>query len=327
MLSRHDATGRNAWEGDGRGSPESEDLPPAAHTEPLAEGGFVLRSTLVGAAAIAAALLAVSGSTAAPRASTRAGALPSRIVSLSPTATEDLFAIGAGPQVIAVDNDSDYPKQAPHTALSGYTPNVEAIAAYQPDLVVVSNGGPFVSQLQGLGIAVQLEPAADDLAQAYEEIRDLGRLTGHEQKALSVVHSLEVQLKRVIQSVPRARRHLRLYHELDQTYYSATSQTFIGSIYRLFGFRNIADAADSAHTGYPQLSAEYIVARNPQIVVLADSKCCGQSAKTVAARPGWQTIAAVRDHRVIAVDDDIASRWGPRIVQFARAVAAIAKRK
>jgi iron complex transport system substrate-binding protein len=284
----------------------------------------VLRPTLAGLAALAAA---VTLSAAAHGSPVRDGVVPTRIVSLSPTMTEDLFAIGAGPQVVAVDDQSNYPQQAPRTALSGLTPNVEAIAAYHPDLVVVSYGGPFVSQLQKLGIAVVDEPAADDLAQAYQEIRDLGRLTGHEEKALAVVHSMEVQLKRTIQSVPKTRRHLRVYQELDQTYYSATSATFIGRLYRLFGFRNIADAADTSHTGYPQLSAEYILAANPQIIVLADSKCCGQSATTVAARPGWNTIAAVRSHRVIAVDDDIASRWGPRVVQFARAIAAIAKRK
>jgi cobalamin transport system substrate-binding protein len=284
----------------------------------------VLRPTLAGLAALAAA---VTLSAAAHGSPARVRVVPTRIVSLSPTMTEDLFAIGAGPQVVAVDDQSNYPKQAPRTALSGLTPNVEAIAAYHPDLVVISYGGPFVSQLQKLGISVVDEPAADDLAQAYEEIRDLGRLTGHEEKALAVVHSMELQLKQTIQSVPKTRRHLRLYHELDQTYYSATSATFIGRLYKLFGFRNIADAADTAHTGYPQLSAEYILASNPQIVVLADSKCCGQSAATVAARPGWQTIAAVRNHRVIAVDDDIASRWGPRVVQFARAIAAIATRK
>ena len=287
----------------------------------------MLRPSLVGVAHDALPIFAVPLSAAAHRGSARAHAFPTRIVSLSPTMTEDLFAIGAGPQVVAVDDQSNYPKEAPRTALSGLTPNVEAIAAYHPDLVVISYGGPFVSQLEKLGITVQNEPAAENLAQAYEEIRDLGRLTGHEPKAKAVVHSMEVQLKKAIQSVPKTKRHLRLYHELDQTYYSATSATFIGRLYRLFGFRNIADAADTAHTGYPQLSAEYILATNPQIVVLADSKCCGQSAATVAARPGWQTVAAVRNHRVIAVNDDIASRWGPRVVQFARAVAAIAKRK
>ena len=286
----------------------------------------MFRRSLVGVAALAIALVLVSWSAAA-RVPAGAQVAASRIVSLSPTLTEDLFAIGAGSQVVAVDNQSNYPAGAPHTDLSGYTPNIEAIAAYHPDLVVLSYQGPWVSQLEKLGITVRYEAAADNLAQAYEEIRDLGRLTGHAQQAAKVVHTMEVQLKKIVQSVPKSRRHLTLYHELDQTYYSATSSTFIGRIYRLFGFRNIADAADTAHTGYPQLSAEYVVASNPQIVVLADSKCCGQSPATVAARPGWQNIAAVRNGRVISVDDDIASRWGPRVVQFARAVAAIAKRK
>jgi len=286
----------------------------------------LLRRSLAVLAALAAALFVVSLAAAATGRSGRVHAVPSRIVSLSPTATEDLFAIGAGPQVIAVDDQSNYPKQAPRTALSGYTPNVEAIAAYRPDLVVVSNGGPFVSQLERLGIRVLVEPAAENLAQAYEEIRQLGRVTGHVKKAAAVVRSMQRQLKQVIQSVPRARRHLSVYHELDQTYYSATTDTFIGRIYKLFGFRDIADGADPTGSGYPQLSGEYILAQNPDIIVLADSKCCGQNEQTVAARPGWQNLAAVRNHRVIAVDDDIASRWGPRIVQFARAVAAIAKR-
>ena len=288
----------------------------------------MFRRSLIGIAAVAVALAFVSLSAASQGRARRAHAAPSRIVSLSPTVTEDLFAIGAGPQVVAVDDQSDYPPSAPHTSLSGYTPNVEAIAAYNPDLVVVSYPGPVVGQLRKLGIQVKIEPGVDDLAHAYEEIRDLGRVTGHLAQAKQVVHGMEVQLKKIVQSVPRKdRRHLRLYHELDQTYYSATSTTFIGRIYKLFGFDDIADAADTSHTGYPQLSAEYILARNPQIIVLADTRCCGQSEKTVAARPGWSTIAAVRNHRVVAVNDDIASRWGPRIVQFARAVAAIARKQ
>ena len=251
---------------------------------------------------------------------------PHRIVSLSPTATEDLFAIGAGKQVVAVDADSNYPASAPQTKLSGYTPNVEAIAKYKPDLVVVSyDPHGFVSQLKKLGIKVLTQPGASDLSQAYAEIRQLGRLTGHVQQATSVVHSMQSQMKAIVASVPAAKRHLSVYHELDQTYYSATSSTFIGSIYKLFGFKNIADGAGTS-SGYPQLSAEYILKQDPQIIVLADTKCCSQSAATVAARPGWSTLSAVKDKRVIGVNDDIASRWGPRIVQFARAVAEIAKK-
>ena len=252
---------------------------------------------------------------------------PTHIVSLSPTATEDLFAVGAGQQVTAVDNDSDYPKSAPRTDLSGFTPNVEAIASYDPDLVVVSGDSGLISQLQKLGMTVLLEPAAANMAQAYDEIRQLGAATGHAQQASKAVTGMERSLTRIVRSVPRSNRHLTVYDELDQTYYSATSATFIGKVFKLFGFRNIADAADSAHTGYPQLSAEYILSANPAIVVLADTVCCGQNAATVAARPGWSNLSAVKHHRVVAVDDDIASRWGPRIVDFARAIAAVARKQ
>lgn len=253
---------------------------------------------------------------------------PTRIVSLSPTGTEDLFAVGAGSQVIAVDNDSNYPKSAPHTTLSGYTPNVEAIAGYNPDLVVVSNDiDGVVESLQKLGVTVLLEPAADTIAQAYDEIRQLGAATGHTPQAAKVVSGMEKSLTKILRSVPKSNRHLSVYDELDPTYYSATSSTFIGRIFKLFGFRNIADAADTTHSGYPQLNAEYIVSSNPAIIVLADTVCCGQSAKTVAARPGWSGISAVRNGRVVAVNDDVASRWGPRIVDFARAIAAVARKR
>ena len=136
---------------------------------------------------------------------------------------------------------------------------------------------------------------------------------------------MRTHLAAIVASVPKTRRHLRVYHELDPTYYSATSKTFIGSVYKLFGFRDIADGAGGTGDAYPQLSAEYIIAKDPQIVVLADTRCCGQSYTSVAARPGWSSISAVQHHRVVLANDDVASRWGPRIVQFARTVARIAK--
>jgi len=251
-----------------------------------------------------------------------------RIISLSPTITEDLFAIGAGKQVVAVDQDSNYPARAPRTSLSGYTPNVEAIAGYHPDLVLISfNPQGFADQLRKLGIKVVMEPASANLTQVYRQITGLGRLVGHEAGAASVVRRMRRRMAKIVASVPGGRRHLRVYHELDQTYYSATSKTFIGSIYKLFGFSNIADGpGQSAGTQYPQLSEEYILEANPQIIVLADTKCCGQSESTVAGRPGWNTIAAVEHHRVVGVNDDIASRWGPRIVEFAAKVAQVARR-
>jgi len=286
----------------------------------------VHRFTLAVVAALAAALAVVSLSAAAPQQKQATHRYPHRIISLSPTVTEDLFAIGAGRRVVAVDNQSNYPKRAPHTSLSGYTPNVEAIAKYHPDLVLISyDPGDLATQLHKLGIKVVNEAAANNLKQACGELLGLGRLTGHLRGAKAVVHSMRTHLAAIVAGVPTTRRHLRVYHELDPTYYSATSSTFIGSIYKLFGFRDIADAADGAGGGYPQLSGEYIVAKDPQIIVLADTRCCGQSYGNVAERPGWATITAVRHHRVVSANDDVASRWGPRIVQFARTVARIAK--
>ncbi|HEY2208791.1 MAG TPA: ABC transporter substrate-binding protein [Gaiellaceae bacterium] len=287
----------------------------------------MLRRSLPFIAAVAAALAVVSLSAAAHQQVRKTHRFPHRIISLSPTVTEDLFAIGAGKQVIAVDQDSNYPRRAPRTSLSGFTPNSEAIAKYHPDLVVISyNPGNFASQLRQLKIKVVNLPAANDLPQSYREILKLGALTGHTRGAKAVVRSMRTRLEAIIRSVPKSRRHLRVYHELDPTYYSATSKTFIGSVYKLFGFTDIADGADTSSSGgYPQLSGEYIVQQNPQIVVLADTKCCQQTAATVAARPGWSTIAAVQHHRVVGVSDDVASRWGPRIVEFARAVARIAR--
>jgi iron complex transport system substrate-binding protein len=249
---------------------------------------------------------------------------PTRIVSLSPTLTENLFAVGAGRQVVAVDERSNYPKRAPRTKLSGFQPNAEAIAGYRPDLVFLHpGGGEIVAQLQSLGIRVLQLPAAVNLNQAYREIVQVGRATGHPYAAQGVVRSMRSRLNVAVASAKRrGSARLAVYHELTTDYYSATSRTFIGQVYKLFGLRNIADGASGAGSGYPKLSGEHIIASNPDLIVLADSKCCGQSYATVAARPGWQTIKAVRNRRVIRADDDVVSRWGPRIVGFVRTVAA-----
>jgi iron complex transport system substrate-binding protein len=276
-------------------------------------------------AALAAAPIAlVAGSASAAHRTTHAK-LPARIVVLSPTATEDLFAIGAGNQVIAVDDQSNYPRRAPRTSLSSYKPNAEAIAKYRPDLVVVSSDGGIVDSLKKLGIPVLYEPAAANLAQAYAQIARLGKATGHVAQAATVVARVKRQLARTVASVRARSRGLKVFDELGPDLYSATSQTFIGSIFTLFGLKNIADAGDPTHSGYPQLSAEYVISANPDIVVLSDTKCCGQTPATVASRAGWSNVSAVQHHRVVAVSDDVASRWGPRIVQFAKAVAAAAR--
>jgi iron complex transport system substrate-binding protein len=249
---------------------------------------------------------------------------PKRIVSLSPTATETLFAIGAGRQVVAVDDQSNYPKRAPKTKLSGFTPNAEAIAGYRPDLVVVSGDAGLTASLEKLGIQVLVQPAASTFAQAYSEVTQLGRATGQRKGAAATVRSMRSRITKAVKAVPRGRA-LAVYHELSTDYYSATSKTFIGQVYRLFGLRNIADSAGGT-SAYPQLSGEYIVASNPDLVFLADTKCCGQNMATVSARAGWNTIRAVRNRHVVRLDDDVASRWGPRVVSLVQIVGAYVKR-
>jgi iron complex transport system substrate-binding protein len=246
---------------------------------------------------------------------------PVRIVSLSPTATESLFAIRAGDQVVAVDDQSNYPAEAPRSKLSGYQPNVEAIAGYRPDLVVAAfDPSGLVKGLRKLGIAVLLQPAATNLDEAYAEIEALGLATGHEPGAKAVVTRMRARIAELAASAS-AGKSIAVYHELGPDYFSATSKTFIGSVYKLLGAENIADGAGGKAPDYPQLSAEYIVSANPDVIVLSDTKCCGQSPETVTGRPGWSKIAAVRNGNIVPVDDDIASRWGPRTVDFVEIVA------
>ena len=295
------------------------------------------------AAAAAVAVLAVAASpagTAAPRPApfpvtvqakngkVRIAKRPARIVSLSPTATEMLFAVGAGRQVVAVDSLSNYPARAPRTSLSGFRPNVEAIAGYRPDLVVGDLPASVVAELRALRIPVLVYEAPRQIGGSYTQITQIGRATGHRTQAARMVRSMRRRIADAVADARRAgSRGLSVFHELTPDLYSATSRTFVGQVYRLLGLRNIADAADTAGSGYPQLSAEAVIAANPDVIVLADSKCCAQSARTVGARPGWSTISAVRNRRVVAIDDDVASRWGPRIATFIRAVAnAIARR-
>lgn len=270
--------------------------------------------------------------TAAPESTTTIGdSVPApaakAIVSLSPTATEMLYAIGAVDQIIAVDDQSNFPAEAlqkPHE-LSGFEPNVEAIAALQPDLVVLQDG-TIQPQLEGLGITVWVGPAAATFDDIYAQISQLGAATGHESEASALIDSMKASIDAAVAAAPKL-DGATVYHELDPTFYSVTSNTFIGSVYGLFGIANIADGVEQGND-YPQLNAEYIVQQNPTLVFLADTKCCAQTAAEVAKRPGWDAIAAVKNGSVVELDDDIASRWGPRVVDLITVIAdALAKVK
>jgi iron complex transport system substrate-binding protein len=254
---------------------------------------------------------------------------PEKIVSLSPTGTEMLFAIGAGKQVTAVDDQSNYPAEAPKSDLSGFQPNAEAIAAKQPDLVIISNDiNKIKDQLTALKIPVYLGAAAVTLDDTYKQLEDLGALTGHRPEAGDLVIRTKNEITKLVADAPKRADKPTYYYELDPTYYTVTSKTYVGSLFAMFGLANIADPADAdgSKGGYPQLAAEAVVAANPAFVFLADTKCCQQSLDTVKARPGWANVSAVTGNRVVPLDDDIASRWGPRVVDLVRSIAGAVAR-
>lgn len=249
--------------------------------------------------------------------------LPQRVVSLSPTHTEIMFAIGAGDLLVAVDEYSNFPAEAlelPHE-LSGFEPNIESIAEYEPDLVLI--GGDFNGlgdQLAEIDIASWDGPAATTFEDTYAQIEQLGAATGHIGEAAELVSSMQTEIDALVASAPDA-SGLSVYHEVDNTYFSADSTSFIGSTYALFGLDNIADQADGDNFGFPQLNAESIIESNPDLIFVPCGNFCTTTADEVAARPGWDAIAAVQNGNVIEADEDVASRWGPRIVDYVAEVS------
>jgi len=256
-------------------------------------------------------------------------AQPQRIVSLSPTASEMLYAIGAGAQVAALDSLSTYPAETASkvTKLSAFQPSVESILSYKPDLVLLSNDmNKITSQLKSvnsLKINVWTGAAAASLDDVYSQITQLGAITGHVDAAAKVVAKMQSDIASAVKGVV-APAGAKYYYELDNTFYSVTSNTFVGALLKQFNIANIADGVDKGND-YPQLNGESILAANPSIVFLADTKCCQQDAAAVAARPGWSSIDAVKNNHVVALDDDIASRWGPRVVDLITSLANAVK--
>jgi iron complex transport system substrate-binding protein len=249
---------------------------------------------------------------------------PISLVSLSPSATEIIFAIEAGNQVIAVDSLSNYPETAPISELNSFDPNVESILAFNPDLVILNLNSMKVNEVREalgkLGIPVLLEQAPSDINGVYEEIRIIGAATGKVENAEKLIEQMQASRAAILESVKDV-SGVKFFHELDNTLYSATSSTFIGSVYKDFGLSNIADGAEGAdQSGYPQISAEYLVSENPALIFLADAQY-GETIDVVKNRAGWSEIDAVKNNKVIELPADIPSRWGPRIIDFYQIVA------
>jgi iron complex transport system substrate-binding protein len=244
---------------------------------------------------------------------------PERIVSLSPSATEILFAIGAGDQVVAADQFSTYPEEAPTTDLDAFNPNVEAIVGHEPDLVVIaSDSNDLAASLAELDIPVLVNAAPTDIESGYAGMADLGLATGHVDETAQAVTEMREGVAAALEAAPTD-VGVRVYHELDETLFSASSYGFIGSVYAELGATNVADEADADRTGFPQLTEEAVVEANPQLIVIQDS--APYTAEDVAARPGWEEVDAVRNGNIVAVDADISSRWGPRLPELVEVLA------
>ena len=244
---------------------------------------------------------------------------PMHIVSLSAPHTEILYAIGAGPQVAGVDLPSDYPAATESLPkVDAFAFNVEEVASLQPDLVVLAfDFQGETDQLDALGVPALLLGPPAGLAGMFDQFLTLGLATGHGEEAQTLVAELEDELEEIFSATDGGGSSF--FHEVDENLFSATSATFLGDIYTRFGLANIADSVgDSA---FPQLSAEYILTADPDYIFLGDGGF-GVTPASVAARPGWDQLSAVQTGRVIALDGDLAGRWGPRTVDLVRQIAA-----
>jgi iron complex transport system substrate-binding protein len=245
----------------------------------------------------------------------RIAAKPERILSLSASATQMLYAIGAGGQVVGVDKYSTYPAGAPRTKFTGYESSAEDYLYLKPDLVIFPfRTGTLIQQLQALHIPALLLPPATGMAGVDNQLTELGMATGHEAGARSAGSALASNLGAATRRVGNAGRGKTYYIEVDPTYYTATSKTFIGAEFSLFGMRDIADGAGHG-SAYPQISPEYILKEDPDYVFLADTVCCHETAALFAKRPGFSALSAVRLDHVIGVNDSVASQWGPHTIE------------
>jgi len=234
---------------------------------------------------------------------------------------EVLYAIGAGDQVIAGDLFSDCPRAAADLRqLDSFTPSVEAITALQPDLVVLGFSNPDLQNaLSGVGVSSLLMEPPADVDGVLEDIRELGRATGHAEEAAAYADGMEGRIDEIVAGLPAADASPKVFHEVDNLLYTAGPGSFVGDLYELLKVENIAEATGEP---FPQMTQEAIIQAAPEVIILADEEA-GESAETVSARPGWDAIPAVQDQRIYAVDPDIVSRPGPRVIEALETLAGL----
>jgi iron complex transport system substrate-binding protein len=244
-------------------------------------------------------------------------AQPKRIVSMMPSHTETLFAVGAGTSLVGVDEYSNFPKleteKLPKTG-NGFTPNLEAIAALKPDLVLTdeSSGSKLVQNLEKLGITVYAG-VAQTYNDVFEKISVIGKITNHEKNALNLITKMRSELSAIQASVTKLPR-VSVYFEVDPTPYAAGSSSFIGAMIDKAGGNNIIPVKLGA---FPQISPELVIQSNPEVIL-------GVDLADLLTRPAWDKIKAVQNKRVINFSgeiNDAISRPGPRLPVALKALA------
>jgi iron complex transport system substrate-binding protein len=241
-------------------------------------------------------------------------AAPKRIISYSPGATEALFAVGAGAQLVAVDKFSDFPEQTKSLPKLEYSkPAPEPAVGYAPDLVIMATRQEGqVSQFRALGLTVALIREPANLQGLTEQMELIGRISGHAVGGAQLATGMRNRIAAVAGRVAKLDRGARVFYELSPDGFTVAPDTFIGAMLSTLRLQNVAVGAKTA---FPQLSAEVVIAGDPEIIILADGgDAGGQTAELVKARPGWATINAVKNGRVYVIDSTIFSRPGPRIV-------------
>ena len=247
-----------------------------------------------------------------------------RIVSLTPATTEILFAVGAGAQVAGRDMFSDFPVEALDAADVGGSwgeYNTEAIVSLNPDLVLAGGINPpeLVASLEALGMTVYFLSNPNTLEELYTNIQTLGSMTGHEEDAQDLISSLDDRAKAVDAALVGITEKPVVYYELDSTPFTAGPGTFVDLLITRAGGTNFGASMDSA---WAQISLEQLVLADPAIFILGDS-AYGETSETVAARPGWSALSAVKDQHIFAFDDNLVSRPGPRLVDGLEALARL----
>lgn len=246
---------------------------------------------------------------------------PQRIISYSPGATEIVFAVGAGDRVIAADEFSDYPPETADLERLAYSsPDPEPALALNPDLVIMaSRQREQVEQFRGLGMTVLFIDSGNSLDEVFATIEQFGRITGNREQAAELVASMRARIDAVTEAIASVEEGPRTFFELTADLYTVGPETFVGNVLTLAKAQNVATGASSP---FPQLTAEAVIAADPEVVLLADGEW-GESLETVCARPGWDATSACINERVHPVDGDLTSRPGPRVVEGLEEIARL----